>query len=90
MGVLPFIDWDSESSIKGSSRLSSPTSPRNSRQKGTREEYLFDRHKVVSWTERDYEELGGSGGADMGGVKKFKPPLPSPAWVGGGRGPRAF
>jgi hypothetical protein len=63
VGVLPVIDWDSESSNSAGSRRNSPARQPTA-------EYIFNRQKVISVPEEDhlYDE----------GVKKFAPPLPSP------------
>lgn len=65
-GVLPTIDWDSESSASNSSRRSSPSRQPTS-------EYIFNRSKVISVSEERhlYDD----------GVKQFAPPLPSPGML---------
>jgi hypothetical protein len=64
VGVLPIIDWETESSASGNSRRSSP-----SRQPTA--EYCFSRQMVISVPEESllYDD----------GSKRFAPPLPSPS-----------
>jgi hypothetical protein len=64
VGVLPIIDWDSESNNSGGSRKSSPTRQPTA-------EYVFNRQKVISVPEEThlYDD----------GHKQFAP-LPSPRW----------
>jgi hypothetical protein len=74
VGILPMIDWDSDSSTSGKSqRRSSPRQPAS--------EYVFKRQQVVSFPDESY--------LFEDGVKRFTPPLPSPlmnSWPP----PRAF
>jgi hypothetical protein len=65
VGMLPNLDWDTESSDSGGSRRSSP-------KRHPTAEYVFNRQQVVSVTEEDhlYDNE----------TKRFTPPLPSPRW----------
>jgi hypothetical protein len=74
VGVLPIIDWDSDSSA--SCKSQARTSPRQ-----PTSEYVFKRQQVVSFPDESY--------LYEDGVKRFTPPLPSPmmhSWPP----PRAF
>lgn len=67
VGVLPLIEWDSDSSDPGSGR-SSPGRRPNS-------EYVFNRSKVISVPEESHLRDGDDAGEYY---KKYYPPLPSP------------
>jgi hypothetical protein len=63
VGVLPMIDWESDSSTSSKSQTrSSPRQPTS--------EYVFKRQQVVSFPDESY--------LYEDGVKRFTPPLPSP------------
>jgi hypothetical protein len=65
VGVLPALDWDTESSNSGGSRRNSPA-------RYPTAEYVFNRQQVISVPEENclYDD----------GSKRFCPPLPSPRW----------
>jgi hypothetical protein len=65
VGLLPTIDWDTESDISGDSRRSSPT-------RHPTAEYVFNRQQVISVPEENHLYDDES--------KRFAPPLPSPRW----------
>lgn len=65
VGILPTLDWETESSNSGGSRRSSPT-------RNPTAEYVFNRQQVISVSEENHIYDDGS--------KKFAPPLPSPRW----------
>lgn len=65
VGVLPTLDWETESSNSSGSRRSSPT-------RNPTAEYVFNRQQVISVPEENHIYDDGS--------KKFAPPLPSPRW----------
>lgn len=67
VGVLPLVEWDSDSSDPGSGR-SSPGRRPNS-------EYVFNRSKVISVPEESHLRGGDEDGEYY---KKYYPPLPSP------------
>jgi hypothetical protein len=64
VGVLPTLDWDSESSNSGSRRSSPARHPTA--------EYVFNRQQVISVSEENHLYDDES--------KRFAPPLPSPRW----------
>jgi hypothetical protein len=65
VGVLPNLDWDTESSNSSGSRKGSPARHPTS-------EYLFNRQQVISVPEEHslYDKE----------TKRYAPPLPSPRW----------
>lgn len=65
VGILPTLDWETESSNSGGSRRSSPT-------RNPTAEYVFNRQQVISVPEENHFYDDES--------KKFAPPLPSPRW----------
>ncbi|KAF2117251.1 hypothetical protein BDV96DRAFT_22157 [Lophiotrema nucula] len=66
VGVLPIIDWETESSDQDSPR-SSPARKRDS-------EYVFNREKVIS------VPVGGKLYEESEYLRKYPPPPPSPRW----------
>jgi hypothetical protein len=60
VGVLPIIDWDSDSSTSGGSRRSTPV-------RNPTSEYVFNRQNVISVPEESYLYDDGS--------KRFAPPI---------------
>ncbi|KAF2635635.1 hypothetical protein P280DRAFT_553688 [Massarina eburnea CBS 473.64] len=65
VGVLPLIDWDTDSSDRGSGQSNVSRRPNS--------EYVFHRSKVISVPEESYLREG-----QEEYYKKYYPPLPSP------------
>jgi hypothetical protein len=65
VGILPTLEWDTESSNSSGSRRSSPA-------RHPTAEYVFNRQQVISVPEEDHLYDDES--------KRFAPPLPSPRW----------